>query len=310
MLDELTQADARPRVLPGRTRRPRRSCAAARQVEQTARPRPQARRATIDDVGEYLELGAAEGDEATPSPSAAVQARRALERRACARAELDRMLSGPADRANAIVRIQPGAGGTDAKDWAQMLLRMYLRWCERRGYKTEIIDYQEGDEAGIDGVSFSVSGDHAFGYLRSEKGVHRLVRISPVRRERTPADGVRRGRGHPRHRGRDRHRQMKEEDMEIDDDARRGQGRAEREQGRDGGAAEAPARRGIMNRVPRRARRSSRTGAMALKMLKAKLYEMELEKREEQNAAVPGDQERRSTWAARCAATCSRPTGS
>jgi peptide chain release factor 2 len=67
----------------------------------------------------------------------------------------------------------------DAKDWGQMLMRMYLRWCERRGYKTEIVDFQEGDEAGIDGVSFTVAGDHAFGYLRSEIGVHRLVRISP-----------------------------------------------------------------------------------------------------------------------------------
>ena len=67
------------------------------------------------------------------------------------------MLSGPVDHANAIVSIHPGAGGTDAKDWAQMLLRMYLRWCERRGYKTEIIDFQEGDEAGIDGVDASPS---------------------------------------------------------------------------------------------------------------------------------------------------------
>lgn len=89
------------------------------------------------------------------------------------------MLSGQVDHANAIVSIHPGAGGVDAKDWAQMLMRMYLRWCERRGYKTEIIDFQEGDEAGIDGVSFTVSGDHAFGYLRAEVGVHRLVRISP-----------------------------------------------------------------------------------------------------------------------------------
>ncbi|MCU1455318.1 MAG: peptide chain release factor 2, partial [Acidimicrobiales bacterium] len=95
------------------------------------------------------------------------------------KAELERMLSGPADQSNAIVHIKPGAGGTDAKDWAAMLLRMYLRWCERRGYKTEIIDYQEGDEAGIDDVSFTVAGDAAYGYLRSEVGVHRLVRMSP-----------------------------------------------------------------------------------------------------------------------------------
>jgi len=101
------------------------------------------------------------------------------------RAELVRMLSGPADRANAIVHIKPGAGGTDAKDWAEMLLRMYMRWCERRGYKTEVIDFQAGDEAGIDDVSFTVAGDSAYGYLRSEIGVHRLVRMSPFNADHT-----------------------------------------------------------------------------------------------------------------------------
>ncbi|HEX9328892.1 MAG TPA: peptide chain release factor 2, partial [Reyranella sp.] len=94
-------------------------------------------------------------------------------------AELRRMLSGPVDHANAIVSIHPGTGGTDAKDWAEMLLRMYLRYCERHGYKTDIIDYQAGDEAGIDGASFTVQGPNAYGYLRAEVGVHRLVRISP-----------------------------------------------------------------------------------------------------------------------------------
>ena len=90
------------------------------------------------------------------------------------------MLSGPVDHANAIVSIHPGAGGTDAKDWAQMLMRMYLRWCERRGYKTEIVDYQEGDEAGHRRRRRSRSpATRAFGYLRAEIGVHRLVRISP-----------------------------------------------------------------------------------------------------------------------------------
>ena len=89
------------------------------------------------------------------------------------------MLSGPADHGERDrAPIKPGAGGTDAKDWASMLLRMYLRWAERRGYKTEIIDFQDGDEAGIDDVTFTVSGESAFGYLRSEIGVHRLVRMS------------------------------------------------------------------------------------------------------------------------------------
>jgi peptide chain release factor 2 len=94
-------------------------------------------------------------------------------------AELSKLLSGENDATNAIVSIHPGAGGTESQDWAQMLLRMYLRWAEKRGFKTEIIDLQEGEEAGIKSVTFNVNGDYAYGYLSSEVGVHRLVRISP-----------------------------------------------------------------------------------------------------------------------------------
>ncbi len=89
------------------------------------------------------------------------------------------MLSGRYDRENAVLAIHAGAGGTEAQDWAQMLLRMYLRWAEAHGYKTAILDQTPGDEAGIKSVSVSLSGEYAFGYLRSERGVHRLVRISP-----------------------------------------------------------------------------------------------------------------------------------
>jgi peptide chain release factor 2 len=92
---------------------------------------------------------------------------------------LDMMLDGEQDSNNAIVSINAGAGGTDAQDWAEMMFRMYLRWSEQRGYKTEIIDLQPGDEAGIKSATFTVKGDYAYGYLRSESGVHRLVRISP-----------------------------------------------------------------------------------------------------------------------------------
>ncbi|MFQ5458643.1 MAG: peptide chain release factor 2, partial [Myxococcota bacterium] len=95
------------------------------------------------------------------------------------RAELQRMLSGETDPNDAIVTINAGAGGTEAQDWAEMLLRMYLRWAERRGFKTEVLDVQPGEEAGIKGASFNVRGPYAFGYLKSESGVHRLVRISP-----------------------------------------------------------------------------------------------------------------------------------
>ncbi len=93
--------------------------------------------------------------------------------------ETKKMLGGEHDRKNAIVTIHPGAGGTESQDWAEMLLRMYLRWTERRGFKREVIDVQPGDEAGIKSATFTVIGDYAYGLLLAEAGVHRLVRISP-----------------------------------------------------------------------------------------------------------------------------------
>ena len=99
--------------------------------------------------------------------------------RAVDAAEIKKMLGGEHDRRNAIVTIHPGAGGTESQDWAEMLLRMYLRWVERRGFKRDVIDYQPGDEAGLKSATVTVSGDYAFGLLSAEAGVHRLVRISP-----------------------------------------------------------------------------------------------------------------------------------
>jgi peptide chain release factor 2 len=130
----------------------------------------------VSDALELLELGEEADDQAVLQELAA-QAAALVDR--VRRAELERMLTHPNAQAGAIVSIHPGSGGTEAKDWAEMLLRMYLRWCERRSYKTEIIDYQVGDEAGIDGASFTVTGPFAYGYLRAEVGIHRLVRISP-----------------------------------------------------------------------------------------------------------------------------------
>jgi peptide chain release factor 2 len=93
--------------------------------------------------------------------------------------EVKKMLGGEHDRRNAIVTIHPGAGGTESQDWAEMLLRMYLRWSERRGFKREVIDFQPGDEAGLKSATFTLSGDYAYGLISAEAGVHRLVRISP-----------------------------------------------------------------------------------------------------------------------------------
>jgi len=96
-----------------------------------------------------------------------------------ARREFEAMLSGPYDRGDALLAIHAGAGGTDSQDWAEMLQRMYLRWAERNGYQTDILDTTLGEEAGIKSTTISVTGRYAYGYLRAEKGVHRLVRLSP-----------------------------------------------------------------------------------------------------------------------------------
>jgi peptide chain release factor 2 len=130
----------------------------------------------LDDVKVLLEMAEEAGDE--PTAKEADEASLAVER-AVAQMEFARMLSGEHDRAPALISINSGAGGTDAQDWAEMLQRMYMRWCERKGYKMEILDHQPGEEAGIKSVTISVTGDWAYGYLRAERGVHRLVRISP-----------------------------------------------------------------------------------------------------------------------------------
>jgi peptide chain release factor 2 len=93
--------------------------------------------------------------------------------------ELRTMLQGEEDGRDAIVTVQPGAGGTESQDWAEMLVRMYTRWGERRGYQVTVLDLQPAEEAGIKGATLEIKGDHAYGYLKAEKGVHRLVRISP-----------------------------------------------------------------------------------------------------------------------------------
>ncbi|HXF49008.1 MAG TPA: peptide chain release factor 2 [Verrucomicrobiae bacterium] len=128
------------------------------------------------DLQGLLDLAAEEKDEATRT-----EAEREIEElsRELSAFELLTLLSGEDDAKNAILTIHPGAGGTESQDWAQMLLRMYTRFLERRGFKVEMLDFQAGDEAGIKDVTLEVTGEYAYGFLKSESGVHRLVRISP-----------------------------------------------------------------------------------------------------------------------------------
>ena len=130
----------------------------------------------LDDAEELLELAADEQDDEV---LAQIQADVARFARAAETLEFQRMVNGELDESNAFVDIQAGSGGTEAQDWAEMLLRMYLRWCERRGFETELLECSAGEVAGIKSASIRVAGAYVYGWLRTETGVHRLVRKSP-----------------------------------------------------------------------------------------------------------------------------------
>ena len=130
----------------------------------------------LDDAVTLIELGEAEGDEASVREGEA--AIRKVEAEA-ARRQVESLLAGEADQNDTYLEVHSGAGGTESQDWAQMLQRMYARWAEKHGYKVEVVDWSDGEEAGIKGATLLVRGHNAYGWLKTESGVHRLVRISP-----------------------------------------------------------------------------------------------------------------------------------
>jgi peptide chain release factor 2 len=234
----------------------------------------------VADTLELIEMAEAEGDEATINAAIADLVGFAAEAK---RHEIESLLSGEADANDAYLEVNAGAGGTEAQDWAQMLLRMYMRWAERRGYKVTLTEQSEGEQAGIKSATMQVTGPNAFGWLKTETGVHRLVRISPfdaaARRQTSFASVY----VYP----------VIDDKIEIDinpADLRTDTFRASGAGGQHVNKTESGVRfthipTGIVA-ASTQDRSQHKNRAIAMEMLKARLYELELRKREAVSDAV------------------------
>jgi len=202
------------------------------------------------------------------------------------RMTLETMLSGPYDHENAILAIHAGAGGTDSQDWAQMLERMYSRWAEENGYKVEIIERMEGEEAGIKSVTMSIRGDYAYGYLQSEAGVHRLVRLSPFDAANRRHTSFAKVELWPDIQG-DIDIQINEKDLKVDTYRASGAG-GQHVQKNDTAIRITHIPTGIVVQCQNQ-RSQAQNRERALQILKVRLFEMERKKQEAQLAALKGD---------------------